>query len=404
MAWRSPFQSTKNGGVPFPALTPWANSPGQLSDSGSPMQISPDPVLKSVIKKGQPATSLKTTSSSKASPMDAAPYTPLSARRGVVGSIKDSDKKDRFVGKLSFTPHVSQHRHSNSAHKRSPDSSPGESSTISTSLAQPPQSSLYIAEPKTLNAVTASDGEQPSIPQFTVTGKAYACKLQLCLCCVPCHQTPLTQLHSNDLYNAPFLQAHLHLNKQQHLQQLAEQDLLPLLPLMKQAPYLLPNQQACQEASQSYLAALLSAQHSSHWDQRPPGQWHLISLTALMQAIHLSSLFPTMLIIMHRCPSMTRRARLIKPTMRLMDHLMSPSSCLSLLHPRPWMRLQSSSCILDLQKQTPGLTLSSQPLLVLHRPLKHCRDCCGTKLQGSRQVIHHIFACHVQIACLSSRS
>jgi len=169
-------------------LTPWANSPGQLSDSGSPMQTSPAPVLKSVIKKGQPATSLKTTSLSKASPMDAAPYTPLSARRGVVGSIKDSEKKDRFVGKLSFTPHVSQHRHSNSAHKRSPDSSPGESSTVSTSLAQPPQSSLYIADPKTLNAVTASAGEQLSPLHFFVTGTAYACKLQFSLCCVPCHQ------------------------------------------------------------------------------------------------------------------------------------------------------------------------------------------------------------------------
>ncbi len=166
MAWRSPFQSTKTGGVPFPALTPWANSPGQLSDSGSPMQTSPAPVLKSVIKKGKPATSAKTTSLSKASPMDAAPYTPLSARRGVVGPVKDSEKKDRFVGKLSFTPHVSQHRHSNSAHKRSPDSSPGESSTISTSLALPPQSSLYIADPKTSNAVTSSAGEQPSTLQF----------------------------------------------------------------------------------------------------------------------------------------------------------------------------------------------------------------------------------------------
>ena len=191
MAWRSPFQSTKNGGVPFPALTPWANSPGQLSDSASPMQTSPAHVLKSVIKKGKPATSSKTTSFSKASPMDAAPYTPLSARRGVVGPAgpaKDSDSKDRFVGKLSFTPHVSQHRHSHSAHKRSPDSSLGEPSASSSSLAQPPQSSLYIADPKTLNAVTASAGEQLATLQFFATGTAYACNLQLSLCCVPCHQ------------------------------------------------------------------------------------------------------------------------------------------------------------------------------------------------------------------------
>lgn len=166
MAWRSPFHSTKNGGVPFPALTPWANSPGQLSDSASPMQTSSAHVLKSVIKKGKPATSSKTTSFSKASPMDAAPYTPLSARKGIVGPAKDFNSKDRFVGKLSFTPHVSQHRHSNSAHKTSPDSSPGDASTSSSSLAQPPQSSLYIADPKTLNAATASAGEQLSTLHF----------------------------------------------------------------------------------------------------------------------------------------------------------------------------------------------------------------------------------------------
>ncbi|KAL0018953.1 hypothetical protein WJX77_005081 [Trebouxia sp. C0004] len=93
--------------------------------------------------------------------MDAAPYTPLSARRGVVGPAKNSEKKDRVVGKLSFTPHVSQHRYSNSAHKRSPDSS----SPTSSSLAQPPQSSLYIADPKTLNAFTASAG--PPVYQQT---------------------------------------------------------------------------------------------------------------------------------------------------------------------------------------------------------------------------------------------
>lgn len=171
MAWRSPFQSTRTGGVPFPALTPWANSPGQLSDSGSPMQTSPAPVLKSVIRNGKPATSSKTTSLSKASPMDAAPYTPLSVRRGVVGPIRHCDKRDRVVGKLSFTPHVNEHRHSNSAHKRSPDSSPGESSTTSGSLAQPPQSSLYTADRKTPNAFPASAGalapQQTAAPPTT---------------------------------------------------------------------------------------------------------------------------------------------------------------------------------------------------------------------------------------------
>ncbi len=137
----------------------------------------------------------------------------------------------------------------------------------------------------------------------------------LASCSFPCAvylatKPPSTLLHSNDLYNAPFLQVHLHLNKQQHLQ-LAEQDFLPLLPLIKQDPYLLPNQQACQEVLHSYQAALLPAQHRSLWDQHPPGRYHLISLTALMQAFHPSTPFPTMLIIMHRCPSMTKRAWLI---------------------------------------------------------------------------------------------
>ena len=229
----------------------------------------------------------------------------------------------------------------------------------------------------------------------------------LASCSFPCAvylaTNPLTLLHSNDLYDAPFLQVHLHLNKQQHLQQLAEQDFLLLLLLICQGRYLLPKQQACQEALHSYRAALLSAQHRSRWCQRPPGRYHLISLKTLMQAFHLSSLFPTMLIIMHRCPSMTKKAWLIKPTTRLMDHSMLPSVCLSLLHPRPWIRLQSSSCVLDLQKQTPGLKLSSQPLLMLHCPLKRCRDWRGTKLQDSRQVIHDTIGCHVQLLCLSSR-
>ncbi|KAL0049023.1 hypothetical protein WJX82_004549 [Trebouxia sp. C0006] len=126
------------------------------------MQTSPAPILKSVINKGKPATSSKTTSVSKASPMDAAPYTPLSALRGLAGPSKDFDTRDRVVGKLSFTPHVSQHRHSNSAHKRSPHPSPGDSSTTSGSLAQPPQSSLYIAAPKTLNAFPTSTGAPAS--------------------------------------------------------------------------------------------------------------------------------------------------------------------------------------------------------------------------------------------------
>ena len=163
MTWRSPFQTTKGGGVPFPALTPWANSPGQLSDTGSPMQTSPTPVLKSVIKQGMPPASMKTSSLGKASPMDAAPYTPLSAPRGVHSTAPESDSSGTFVGKLSFTPHISQHRQRfpNSARKRSPRLSPDEQTTNSAgSLTQPPQSSIYFAQSGKFRAGRIWDAEQ----------------------------------------------------------------------------------------------------------------------------------------------------------------------------------------------------------------------------------------------------
>ncbi len=57
------------------------------------------------------------------------------------------------------------------------DTNPSEPSTSSSSLAEPPQSSLYIDHPKTRNTVTASAGEQLSTVQAVVTGTAYACKL-----------------------------------------------------------------------------------------------------------------------------------------------------------------------------------------------------------------------------------
>lgn len=158
MAWRSPFQTSKSGGVPFPALTPWANSPGQLSEAGSPMQTSPTPIMKSVIKRGMPGTNVKGTSASTASPMDAAPYTPLSARRGVPGPATGSGVNDGFVGKLSFTPHARQHR--NSARKRSPGSIPDDQTTSSNLLAQPPQASLYETDPRQPHAARPSLGEQ----------------------------------------------------------------------------------------------------------------------------------------------------------------------------------------------------------------------------------------------------
>lgn len=164
MAWRSPFQTSKSGGVPFPALTPWANSPGQLSEAGSPMQTSPTPIMKSVIKRGMPGTNLKSTSASTVSPMDAAPYTPLSAHRGIPGPATVSGVNDGFVGKLSFTPHArtphaSQHRARSSARKRSPGSIPDDETTSSNLLAQPPQASLYVTEPRQPHAARPSLGE-----------------------------------------------------------------------------------------------------------------------------------------------------------------------------------------------------------------------------------------------------
>lgn len=146
MSWHSPFQSTKRAAVPFPALTPWANSPGQPSDAGSPMQTTPTPVAKSVAKKG--TANIQRTRVQRASPvgspMDAAPYTPLSARHGVLAQAPDTTAK--FVGKLSFTPHIRhQRQHGLSpASKRSPAVSPDQrSATATSSLAHPPVVSMY---------------------------------------------------------------------------------------------------------------------------------------------------------------------------------------------------------------------------------------------------------------------
>ena len=142
MTWRSPFQTTKGGGVPFPALTPWANSPAPASDVGSPMQTSPTPLLRSLVTRG--TTRQQKTSVDKASPMDAAPYTPLSARQGP--SVQVPNTTGKFVGKLSFTPHVSHQRQARfSPVSRTPPvaSTDQRSSSSNKSLAQPPQTSLY---------------------------------------------------------------------------------------------------------------------------------------------------------------------------------------------------------------------------------------------------------------------
>ena len=142
MSWRSPFQSTKGGGVPFPALTPWANSPGQPSDAGSPMQTTPTPISKSFIKRG--TKSMQKGTLHKASPMDAAPYTPLSARRGVSAQVTDTTAN--FVGKLSFTPHIRHQRQhgSSPASNRSPVASPDQHSASGNEPhVRPPVVSMY---------------------------------------------------------------------------------------------------------------------------------------------------------------------------------------------------------------------------------------------------------------------
>lgn len=106
------------------------------------MQTTPTPVPKSVMKRG--TTTMQKSSLHKASPMDAAPYTPLSARRGVSAQVSDTTAK--FVGKLSFTPHVRhQRQHSLSpTSKRSPVASPDQqSATGNKPCARPPVVSMY---------------------------------------------------------------------------------------------------------------------------------------------------------------------------------------------------------------------------------------------------------------------
>lgn len=167
MSWRSPFQTTRGNGVPFPALTPWANSPGQPSESGSPMQTTPTPLAKSLVRRG--ATSIR--SSHKGSPMDAAPYTPVSARRGVSGQLPENTAK--FVGKLSFTPHIShQRRHGvSSASKKSPIVSPDQRAGNKAPV-QPPHRSMYASSTDS-NATDHSRMTQ----QSEKSGKGHTCFL-----------------------------------------------------------------------------------------------------------------------------------------------------------------------------------------------------------------------------------
>ena len=172
MSWRSPFQTTRGAGVPFPALTPWANSPGQPSDSGSPMQTTPMAMAKSVMRRG--TKSMQTSSFSQGSPMDAAPYTPLSARRGV--SVQAPDNTAKFVGKLSFTPHISHRRQHgiSPASKQPPVVGPDQRAAGGNkSPVQPPLTSMY-ASCTDSNATDHSGMAQ----QSANSGKEHTCCLR----------------------------------------------------------------------------------------------------------------------------------------------------------------------------------------------------------------------------------
>ena len=116
MAFRSPFQASK-GGVPFPALSPFASSPAQPSDHGSPMDVSPvQSKFKSIPKRG---TGLRSTTHGQGSPMDAAPYTPVSARQ--VDRTPAPESASKLPGRLSFTPHATRKSSpTGSANKQSP--------------------------------------------------------------------------------------------------------------------------------------------------------------------------------------------------------------------------------------------------------------------------------------------
>ena len=92
--------------------------------------------------------------------MDAAPYTPLSARREMSAQVPDNTVN--FVGKLSFTPHIRhQRQHGLSpASKRSPVASPDQRSASGSELhVQPPAVSMYAS------CRGGSPAEQSSVTQ-----------------------------------------------------------------------------------------------------------------------------------------------------------------------------------------------------------------------------------------------
>ena len=198
MTWRSPFQASKGGGVPFPAsLTPWASSPAQPADAGSPMQISPVPTVSPFAKRGSHATGLqKVSTTSKASPMDAAPYTPLSALKAASTPARNSDRDSSFVGKLSFTPHANRpSQHGPSSIRRSPVSGPSTELVSNGNRAQPPQASMYAEATETNAAVKAPATEQRRQPTTSLFEHASG----MCItsgCCRPPRMSWSAQLCS----------------------------------------------------------------------------------------------------------------------------------------------------------------------------------------------------------------
>lgn len=163
MAFRSPFQASK-GGVPFPALSPFASSPAQHSDTGSPIPMDVSPVqskFKTVPKRG---TGLRSTTHGQGSPMDAAPYTPVSARQ--VNRAPAPESASKLPGRLSFTPHATRKSSPmGSANKQSPLQRKSRFSNINQSdpeaeravQSRPPQlPSLYVAQGKHVHLETMS--------------------------------------------------------------------------------------------------------------------------------------------------------------------------------------------------------------------------------------------------------
>ena len=158
MAFRSPFQAGKRG-VPFPALSPFASSPTQSPENGSPMQTSPaQSKFRSIPKRG---TGLRSTADGAPSPMDAAPYTPVSARLNLKHTPAP-DSASKLPGRLSFTPHATQQRSpAESASKQSPLLRKSRFNTVS--AVTPVSSAADTARPAQLPSLYAEPPVQGTV-------------------------------------------------------------------------------------------------------------------------------------------------------------------------------------------------------------------------------------------------